>query len=415
LARLDVSGTISASDAIQVGSSGLTCGAGIPGAIRYNSGNLQYCNETNWTTLGPSGGGQGDRIVSGSTSIIAYQDKSLTFITNGTGRMIVDELGNVSFGISNTFATQRYYFYDDQTNKSAYRTVNISPWFKHSTNGTYYNIGMLMSPAVEVGSGISNPGYVYGQWTSLFRRDAPDAGSLDSIVGNVLNVGHYTATGSTRHTSVTTGLMIGMYAQNGTMATMYGLRIISRTGTNVTTSYGISQEGAHDRNYFAGNTGVGQGKTSALANLDVAGTISLTDALHLGQNTIACATGVSGSIRYNTTSNTVQFCNGMGWTSLSSGTTGGGTALGDRITSGTVSVTVNTDGYISLTTGVTDWGYLSSGVSYLPTLVSGRVSATNISATYVQLASATSAVGCDANTVGTTRRNGTTGLLEICQ
>jgi hypothetical protein len=42
LAKLDVAGTISASDAIQVGTSALTCTAGIPGAIRYDSGNLQF-------------------------------------------------------------------------------------------------------------------------------------------------------------------------------------------------------------------------------------------------------------------------------------------------------------------------------------------------------------------------------------
>lgn len=54
-ASLDVAGTISASDAVQVGSSSLTCGAGIPGAIRYSAPNLQYCNGTSWTTLGGGG------------------------------------------------------------------------------------------------------------------------------------------------------------------------------------------------------------------------------------------------------------------------------------------------------------------------------------------------------------------------
>lgn len=55
LARLDVAGTISASNAIQIGASSLTCGAGIPGAIRYNASTLQFCNGTAWTTLGSAG------------------------------------------------------------------------------------------------------------------------------------------------------------------------------------------------------------------------------------------------------------------------------------------------------------------------------------------------------------------------
>jgi hypothetical protein len=58
-----------------------------------------------------------------------------------------------------------------------------------------------------------------------------------------------------------------------------------------------------------------------------------------------------------------------------------GSALGDRIVSGTVSaIAVSATGYISLTTGATTWGYLSSGASYLPNLSSNFVSATSISA-----------------------------------
>ncbi len=50
-ANLDVSGTISATDAIQLGTSSLGCSAGISGAIRYNSGDVQYCNGASWTSL----------------------------------------------------------------------------------------------------------------------------------------------------------------------------------------------------------------------------------------------------------------------------------------------------------------------------------------------------------------------------
>ena len=64
LAKLDVNGTISASDAIQVGTSSLTCTAGVPGAIRYNSGNIQFCNGTSWATVGTSTApGSGGDIV----------------------------------------------------------------------------------------------------------------------------------------------------------------------------------------------------------------------------------------------------------------------------------------------------------------------------------------------------------------
>ena len=79
LAQLDVNGTISATDAIQVGASTLTCTAGIPGALRYESGNIEYCNGTDWDALlGSGGGGLGDRIISGSAILIANEDQGVS-------------------------------------------------------------------------------------------------------------------------------------------------------------------------------------------------------------------------------------------------------------------------------------------------------------------------------------------------
>lgn len=98
LAILDVAGTISASDAIQVGTSSLTCGAPIAGAIRYNSGNLQYCNGSAWTSIG-TGGGQEDRIISGTTTIIASENTSLTFTAAGTQRLVIGADGIPVFDV----------------------------------------------------------------------------------------------------------------------------------------------------------------------------------------------------------------------------------------------------------------------------------------------------------------------------
>jgi len=67
---LEVAGTISASNAIQVGSSGLGCGSSIAGALRYNTGNVQYCNGTSWTSLSSNTTAALDG--SGSANHIAY-------------------------------------------------------------------------------------------------------------------------------------------------------------------------------------------------------------------------------------------------------------------------------------------------------------------------------------------------------
>ncbi|HEX2859440.1 MAG TPA: tail fiber domain-containing protein [Alphaproteobacteria bacterium] len=59
---------------------------------------------------------------------------------------------------------------------------------------------------------------------------------------------------------------------------------------------------------------------------------------------------------------------------------------GDRITSGTTSMIANSaTTYVSMSTGATVWGYLSSGTSYIPTLTAALVSTTTggtVSATY---------------------------------
>ncbi|WP_408096741.1 tail fiber domain-containing protein [Peredibacter sp. HCB2-198] len=50
---------------IQIGNDGLACGASKVGTLRYNSGNVQYCNGTSWLTFGVSGSGITD--INGSS------------------------------------------------------------------------------------------------------------------------------------------------------------------------------------------------------------------------------------------------------------------------------------------------------------------------------------------------------------
>jgi trimeric autotransporter adhesin len=67
--RLDVAGTLRVADG------GEACAAGTAGGIRYNGGNLQFCNGTAWSTLGVAGAGitalTGDVTASGTGSVAA--------------------------------------------------------------------------------------------------------------------------------------------------------------------------------------------------------------------------------------------------------------------------------------------------------------------------------------------------------
>ncbi len=74
------------------------------------------------------------------------------------------------------------------------------------------------------------------------------------------------------------------------------------------------------------------------------------------------------------------------------GGNGGGssTAMGDRLTSGTLSITANSSSTtVSLTTNGTTWGYLGSSASYLPNLSSNAISTSTINLGGLNLTSST--------------------------
>lgn len=310
---LHIVGRVSVTDAIQVGTSSLTCGAGIPGAIRYQGTSLQYCNGSNWTTLGTSAGLTG----TGSATAVAFWNSA-----NGL-----------------TYDDQ--FYWDATNNRLGIGTNNPSYALEVSVSGIN---GVIIS---NTSSGVPNASNLF-----LSRGDA-----ANGFAGVVF---------------ATRGVQDWVVNVPG--------------GSNDLRVWSSGAVGELARFTMSGKMGVGT--QSPTATLTVSGTISATNAIQLGQNTIACASGVSGSIRYNTTSNTVQFCNGDGWVSLASGTTAGSMAEGDRITSGTLAVVANSaTSYVSLSTNGTTWGYFNSGNSYLPTLVANRVSSTNISATVATLSS----------------------------
>lgn len=103
------------------------------------------------------------------------------------------------------------------------------------------------------------------------------------------------------------------------------------------------------------------------------------------------------------------YADGQAFNFIGNSGAGGGSALGDRITSGTLAVTANSStAIVSLSTNGTTWGYLGSTASYLPTLNTSA-----ISATAVQISSNT-AVTCGAGNAGTLRYNSSNTALELC-
>ena len=85
IAALDITGTVSASDAIQLGSSNLTCAASIAGALRYSTGNVEYCNGSSWSTM-----------TSGSSTLTGAGNNGYAAIWTGATTLTTDSALYVS-------------------------------------------------------------------------------------------------------------------------------------------------------------------------------------------------------------------------------------------------------------------------------------------------------------------------------
>jgi hypothetical protein len=104
IAKLDVNGTISASDAIQVSGSALACASSINGAMRWSatSDTLQICTGSGWKSLTSSttaGGGGSPGGVSGSIQFNGGGSLA------GRSDIVIDNAGQVAIGTSNPSAT----------------------------------------------------------------------------------------------------------------------------------------------------------------------------------------------------------------------------------------------------------------------------------------------------------------------
>lgn len=464
-AKLDVAGTISASDAIQVGSSSLACSNGIPGAIRYHAGSLQYCNGTSWTTLGASGGGQEDRIVSGSTNAIAWQDRSLTINTAGTQRMIVGESGNVGIGVDEPSPSNMLHVVGGSIrvrnnggdgnalvidergtgfgaqiawlNSASTKVVAIT---KRPEQGlAFYTNGivssgyerMVISPSGNVGISTTYPKAKLDVVGTISASDAIQVGQSSLVCANPIS-------GSIRYSAASSTIQVC----NGTawvgLGSGGGVSLATLTDVNITNLAG--------RDYLRYDFA-----TSKWVNISESTVMSTTTMMNGWPDAIHCSYsngemflplaykyvpstevyysiqtgGSTFSIIFNASTQAYKsqgnmtgsdcltksisqlYAEGKAFNFIGNSGASGGNALGDRITSGTLAMVANSaTSYVSLSSNGTTWGYLNSGNSFLPTLSANRVSATNVSASVVQLRGATvSAAGALANYIvsGTAR------------
>lgn len=259
-AKLDINGTISASDAIQVGASSLTCGAGIPGAIRYNAGSMEFCNGTFWGAFG-GGGALDDRITSGTTNVMAYQDTSITFSTAGSQRMILGANGHLGLG----------------------------------TNTPIYSIDVQTGNNVRVKGGSymsqdSGPTYTAFWNTNTARSSMYTNSTKDFSFGTNLSL---------EQLYLKSGGNVGVNTQSPTATLQVsGSFIVSTSAQTTTPSL-----------YIGTNGNVGLANVAPSATLTVTGNAIVSGTVQVaGAAAETCSTGKLGTIRFNPTTGAPQIC-----------------------------------------------------------------------------------------------------------
>lgn len=281
-AKLDVIGTISASNVYVTATTGTV--SGTYGYFRYISGTYLAGDGSQITNINANAiaGLNMDRITSGTLAMTANSATSyISLSTNGT---TWGYFGNANSYLPKITSGQ---IGAGTTNPAA--TLQVSGSLIVSTSAQTTTPSLYVGSSGDVGVGTNAPGVpldIYRPGTSAYLRLIAAGSNPDGVVVGVAGSSEATV---------------------GAMGSNKPLRFVTSSTERVRIDGG-------------GNVGIGT--SSPVAKLDVAGTISASDAIQVGQSTLACASGISGSIRWNTTSGTIQVCNGSGWISLSSGTTG---------------------------------------------------------------------------------------------
>ena len=338
IAKLDVNGTISASDAIQVSGSSLTCSSAIKGAIRYSntSSTIEFCQGAAWTDL-RSSDIYSDDLTTGRTAMGTYTyggggaggnaaliDNTATSAADPNGINASQYFG-VDFGAGNPRHIRKMTVKTNTGSGYSYAVTYNFQW--SDDNSAWTTVGTMTIPA---GAGVTTTSYFPVSAAHRYWRAYYSSGTTS---GNAwleeIEMMELTSSSSSSGATPAGSTADVQFNSAGALAADSGLFTYSSGVLKAPTISATSHNGQYaslttiyNPGSFSGNTIAANSISSTLVS---ASNISST-LIQVGPSSATCASSISGSIRYGTASNTLQICTGTGWVSLASGSTGGGGA-----------------------------------------------------------------------------------------
>lgn len=279
--KLDVNGAIKTSSYIQFATTNGYIGGQTSNTLTYQADSHRFWNEAQtveYATFNTSSVVFNDAGLNRDFRIEGSADPNLLFTDASTDRV---GIGTASlYGKLNTAQTT--------TNQSSQQTFDIRSNNYSTSNGTYYTFGEYIYAKKYVNTGITDTGYTIGtEITSVLA----DEGTLSAAYGlrayaginNESNNGNLTVAYGVQSRvinfsqgtgNINTARGIDVYINgdlssvgNGGITNAYGVYIQSIL--NSTNTYGLYQVGSSDKNYFAGNVGIGTANPSSKLNVEL--------------------------------------------------------------------------------------------------------------------------------------------------
>lgn len=253
------------------------------GSIEYfsTSGKIfQYCNGTSWKGFSAASGSDREIQFNSNGSLVGVP--SFTYNTNGS---VGHYLLNTSTTNEYWHLLQSYLDVRPSNNQAAGRvqrgfssesaidgsnTYQVRDVVGLHGNATNYGTGPVSDLVGTDGTAVNVGNAAVSNMTGIWSAATSSVGTISSMTS--LNA-YVELTGGT--VTNIKGLSIEMNRTAGTMINRYGIYLTSPTGA-ATNDFGIYQQGTQ-KNYFAGNVGIGD--VSPSVALDIVGDINYTGAI----------------------------------------------------------------------------------------------------------------------------------------